>query len=160
MEGELLYRLVQGPAKLIEKRLCVPTALRPAIAIALHDMNCHIGLSRLVMTTKTRYYFPSMYRFLGDHVRSCEVCGRVQGVGIKAPITHMPIVRVGQRWIIDYHGEYPVTTSGFKFVLVCIDSTSLFVELLPAKTTSALETIQLLHDAIVCRYGIMKDTFF
>lgn len=55
-------------ANAIVKQLCVPTALRPEVASALHEDNCHTGFDRLYALTSTKFYWPGMYAFLRQHV--------------------------------------------------------------------------------------------
>ena len=147
LEDGLLYRMVHHPGRrntpqLIIKQLCVPTSCRPQIAIGLHDNNSHIGVVRLFATCKSRFLFPNMYNFLKSHVLTCLTCQKTHGGGPQgpAPPISLPVSRPGSRWHIDFHGSFPIS-DGYRYVLVAIDSTSMWVELIPTINCTAETTI-------------------
>ena len=74
----------------------------------------------------------------------------------KAPLAPLPIVEPFGRVHIDHVGPLPKTSEGFHYLLVVIDSTTLFCEAFPCKTTTAEETANILYREIICRYGVTK----
>src|SRR5271157_3273925 len=99
VENGILYHIYTprtrsvNRARAIIKQLCVPTALREAIAVGLHDNNCHPGFDRLYATARTRYYFEGMYTYLKAHVltcKECQFCKRPIGTH-KANLTSLPV---------------------------------------------------------------------
>jgi hypothetical protein len=137
------------------RQLCIPTDLRPTIAKELHDRTAHLGFDRLYATARARYYWPGMYAFLREHVLTCLECHQAkrpikQG---QTPIVSLPVPPPATRWHEDFHG--PLSTSqGKKYILVLIDSTSMWPELIPVEDTSAETVVRVLFDNIVARYGV------
>ena len=74
----------------------------------------------------------------------------------KAPLAPLPIVEPFGRVHIDQVGPLPKTSESFRHLLVVIDSTTLFCEAFPCKTTTAEEIANILYREIICRYGVTK----
>ena len=131
----------------VVKQLCVPKSLRAFIAHGLHELICHPGFDRVYATARSRYYFPGMYQFLKDHVLSCEACQKSKPpVHMnKTPVQNLPVCEPLSRYCIDHHGPL-ISSDGYKYILVVIDSASMWVELIPVKDTTA-PTLDMLSDA-------------
>lgn len=95
-----------------------------------------------------------MYADLSDYVRSCSDCQQTKRpVHLrKAPLKSLPVEDVFSRFHLDYLGPLPAS-NGFRYVLVAIDSTSLYPEIHPTKTCDADVTAQVLYDQVFSRYG-------
>ena len=174
LENGVLYHLFSPRTKKLEraysviKQLCVPTALRPAIAKALHDDLGHCGHERTYATARTRYFFPGMYSFLKEHIRTCLTCQQIKRPqpGESVPIINMPIQLPLNYWVIDFHGPFvPSPAQGheltsccapFKYVLTIIDSASMWPELVPVPDLSATTVCDALFDNVVARIGLPR----
>ena len=73
----------------------------------------------------------------------------------KTPITSLPVSLPLTRWHMDFHGPMPLS-EGKRHILVLIDSTSMWVELLAVEDTSAETVVRALFDGVVARYGVPK----
>jgi len=70
----------------------------------------------------------------------------------KAPLRLLnPPSNIFEVWHLD-HVALP-RSNGFNYVLILVDSLSLFFILLPATTTGATETARLLYDSLFMVYG-------
>ena len=69
----------------------------------------------------------------------------------KAPLAPLPIVEPFGRVHIDHIGPLPKTTEGYRHVLVVVDSTTLWCEAFPTRSTTAEETASILYREIICR---------
>jgi len=59
---------------------------------------------------------------------------------------------------LDFVGPLPETSEKYKHLLVIVDdSTTLWPERFPTKTTSAEEVAQILYKEIICRYGAIRN---
>ena len=142
-------------ATAVIRQLCVPTALRPLVATELHDNNAHLGFDRLYATARIRYFWPGMYVFLRDHVLTCLQCQQAkrpinQG---SAPIISLPVPLPTTRWHLDHHGPFPMS-QGKRYILVLIDSTSMWPELIAVEDTSAETVVRALFDHVIARHGV------
>jgi len=157
----ILHPRTKGLDKLhpIVKQLCVPRRLREGLMIAYHDDNCHIGQERLYNTLKLKYWYPFMYTSTLAYVASCEVCQKTKTSTHrkKAPLKPLEVVEPFGRIQMDFVGPLPVTREGYRHLLVIVDSTSLWVEAFPTKSTTAEEVAQILYKEIIARFGIMRQ---
>ena len=144
--------------KPILHQLCVPDVLREELLKAYHDHNAHINRERLYDTLKQKYYFPQMYTSVIEYVSTCDSCQRTQSSPHlrKAPQAPLPIVEPFGRVHIDHVGPLSKTPEGYRHLLVVVDSTTLWCEAFPTRSTTAEETACILYREIVCRYGTMK----
>ena len=159
VENGVLYHMFSPRTKnlsralAVVKQLCVPTDLRVAIAVGLHDKNCHPGFDRLYATARSRYFFPGMYKFLKEHVMTCtecQICKRPIGVP-KVPLTSLPVPNPCTRWHLDFHGPFP-ESCGKKYILCMIDSTSMWPELIATEDCTAETVAAAIFDNIVARF--------
>jgi len=137
----------------VVKQLVIPASLREHILKSYHDNNCHIGMDKVYETLRNTFYWPNMYADVHAWVKTCtawQICK--SGMRNKAPLRSLQIeASIFERWHL-VHIALP-TVNDYKYVLVAVDSFSLFSVLMPAKRTSAQETATLLYDNILVVYG-------
>jgi hypothetical protein len=99
-----------------------------------------------------------MYTFFSDPVLSCPVYQQVKRPThpIKTPTTSLAIPLPGTRWHIDHHNNFPTSADGNRHVLVIIESTSMWPELIAVESTDAETVAQAPFDNIVSRFGILR----
>jgi len=148
-----------GEMRPVIKQLCVPKILREDIMKAYHDHNCHIGQDRLYNTLKVKYWFPFLYSSVLQYVASCDLCqkSKTSQHRKKAPLKPLEVVEPFGRVHMDFVGPLPTTSEGFRHLLVIVDSTSLYVEAFPTKSTTAEEVAQVLYKEVISRYGVMRE---
>jgi len=146
-------------------QIAVPPEHRLALIEAYHSQSLqHAGIDKTFLSLKAKYHWVSMWSDVAEWIKTCTVCQTIKTVPMqkKAPLYNWQPARIFQRISVDHFGpiNYPgqkVTGSkskdGLKYILVIIDSLSLNVELIAAKTTSADETAQLIFDHWITRYG-------
>jgi len=98
-----------------------------------------------------------MYSSVLDYVRACEICQKTKTSKHqkRAPLKPLEVVPAFGRVHLDFVGPLPETPDKYKHILVVIDSSTLWPEAFPTKTTSAEEIAQILYKEIICRYGTM-----
>ena len=68
------------------------------------------------------------------------------------PLHPLPIVDVFERWHMDILGPLTPSTEGYKYILVCTDWMSRWVEAIPLHNQEAATIAKALHKEIFCRY--------
>jgi Integrase zinc binding domain/Integrase core domain len=163
LEDDVLYHLYTpriknlARAKAVIRQLCVPVDLRPQVAIELHDNNAHVGFDRLYALARTKFYWSGMYTFLRQHVVTCQTCQQAKrptGRG-KTPLTSLPVPPPLTRWHMDFHGPL-APSDGKRYILVLIDTTSMWVELIPVADMTAQTVVGALYDNVIARFGVPK----
>lgn len=102
--------------------------------------------------------WPSIKKDLQKYKAACPVCQKLNMVTDARPIQqhHRTTFEPFSCIAIDTLGPLPEDDHGNKYVLVCIDEFSKFLELFPIKTTSAQEAATCLLQ-LVGRYGCPRE---
>jgi len=129
---------------------------------AYHDNNRHVGQDRLYNTLKVKYWFPFLYSSVLQYVASCGLCqkSKTSQHRKKAPLKPLEVVEPFGRVHMDFVGPLPKTSEGFRHLLVVVDSTTLYVEAFPTKSTTAEEVAQVLYKEVISRYGVMRELLY
>ena len=75
----------------------------------------------------------------------------------KASLKPLEVVEPFGRVHMDFVGPLPQTTEGYRHILIVVDSTTLYVEAFPTKSTTAEEVAEILYKEIIARYGVMRE---
>jgi len=162
IENGLLYHLSHPRQKRVKslnsvvKQLCLPQTLREKFIRHYHDHLAHPGFQKLYETMREKFYWPLMYSTLQEYVATCAECQLTKrSVGLHpAPLQNLPVLNPGDMWITDVLGPFPPDSEDNRYALVCIDSCSMWPEILLLKTCDAQSTANALYSHIFCRYGI------
>jgi len=117
-----------------------------------HQKKSHVGPQKMYATLKSKYHWPLMYSDVYQWTKSCLECQQGKtSLKNRAPLRSLEVqANVFDLFHFD-HLQLP-ESDGYHYVLVVIDSFSLFSVLLPAKTTTAEETARLLYENIFTVY--------
>ena len=163
VEDGALYNLFTPRTKHLDRvqavmrRLCIPAPFREDVAIGLHDSNCHPGFDRTYSMARSRYWWPGMYAFIKQHVTTCLDCQQAKRPTHpgKTPICSLPAVAPLTRWHLDFHGPM-VESNNKRYVLVLIDSSSMWVELIATEDCTAETVVRALFDNVISRFGLPR----
>ena len=117
-------------------------------------MGGHKSRDRLYETLRTRFYWHGIYTDVKNYVNSCELCLKIKtrkpvSNGLLRPIeTKKPFELIG----IDI-AYLPISSGGFRYVLVAIDYFTNWVEAALLKSMSAEEVIRAFFKIIISRHG-------
>jgi len=94
-----------------------------------------------------------------QYVASCALCQKTKTSPHRrrAPLKPLEVVEPFGRVHMDFVGPLPQTNDGFRHILVIVDSTSLYVEAFPTRSTTAEEVAEILYKEIIARYGVMRE---
>ena len=138
------------------KQLVVPDHLRQSILVAFHDNRAHCGVSKTYTGVLAKYYFPGLYRFCKNYVRTCEKCQIAKKLchPAKPSSRPLPIVELFGRWHIDILSIKPADKrTGNKYILVMIESTSKWIECAAIQNQSAPIIAEALFRDVIARFG-------
>ncbi|KAK1338860.1 hypothetical protein QTO34_019520 [Cnephaeus nilssonii] len=132
---------IKGPDgwwTLPDDRLLVPEALGQTLVAQLHQAT-HLGITKTSELLRGRYYIPSLDKIIKSIVTRSTVCA--QG--------NPP----GEHWEVDFTEIKPLA-SGYKYMLVLIDTFSGWVEAYPTRTETASIVVKRLLQEIIPRFGL------
>ncbi|CAF4606142.1 unnamed protein product, partial [Didymodactylos carnosus] len=98
---------------------------------------------------------------VAHYVRSCDLCQRFKAANEKkAGLMQSDVVQSPWHTIgVDLTGPLPKTPRGNAYILVVVDYFTKWVEFFPLGTIKSTNIAQLLHDEVICRYGIPVKIF-
>lgn len=177
IDNDLLIHLGPNRSKRMSElaplvhQVCVPPESREAVIEGYHTQLLHVGIDKTYMSIKRSFYWPQMYSQVRDHVMTCTTCQTIKTVPQqpRPPLHSLEPVGLFHRLHVDHlgplifpKGQDPAENAKkhkFQHVLVMIDAFSHNVELVPAVSTSASETAQLIYDHYITRYGVPEVIF-
>ena len=141
----LLYYKLQGGDGSSSLHWFVPRQSRLGLLRIFHDEQCHVGSEKTFSSIAAHFWFPKMRSCILKYVKHCLVCaihktrtGPRQGFIFPIEKPSVPFHTLHG----DCLGPLPITSEGFKHLLIIVDSFTKYCFLLPLFSTSADETRQ------------------
>jgi hypothetical protein len=153
-DGQLKRRMRSGDWKTV-----LPIDERRARVKEVHEQNGHFGRRRTAYLVLQEYWWPGLFADVKHVLTSCQACCRTNvAFNTQRPVLNsLPIQGKMYRWGLDLFGPYPESSRGNKWVLVCVEHYSKWVEAFPMPNKSASEiTYQFLH-GILARFGASAE---
>ena len=110
---------------------------RQTIVTEQHQTMGHFGVQRVLDVLQKNYWWRNMGDMVVSVIRACAPCARVNA-GFRASGTELqplPIRGLGYR--VDFAGPLPITRAGNRYVMVCIEHFTKWVELTPLLSKSS-----------------------
>ena len=153
IEKNILYRTGRNG----NNQLVIPWTMVETILSLYHNqkMMTHPSRDRLFAMLKSRYFWPKMYNDVNNWVNACLVCRKAKPVkptyhGLLQPIvTTRPFEIVG----IDILGPLKDSVDGYKYVLVCVDLFTSWVEAIPLRIITADAVLRAIFNILISRHG-------
>ena len=141
-------------------RLVIPASFRKQLMEAYHDspFGGHLGISKTFAKLSARYWWPSIYKDVDDHVHECKRCQLSKRQRWQAEVAQPPYyepVVPFETIAIDYAGPF-VTSYEYKYILVVVDTFSRYAITIPTMNTDAGTTARALVHEVFARHGCPK----
>ena len=134
--------------------IVVPT---PLIYTLLHEFdNCkgHQGSARTFNMLKQKFWWRGMRIDVKSHINNCITCSKNLPNIAHHPQLHLEISKVPFMCIaIDTIGKLPITTSGYKYALTCIDLLTPYLIAVPMPDRTAESMVEAYLSGILSRTG-------
>jgi transposase InsO family protein len=158
IEDDIIYRQVKarsmGPSM---KAVVIPQQLREKLLKTHHNeqLAAHVGRDKMFVQMRDRFYWPGMFEDISRWVNACVLCQRRKP---PQPKTHglLHPVRASYPFeivAIDILGPLNKTRRNYKYILVCVDLFTNWVEAGSLRTLEASETAELVYHLIITRFG-------
>lgn len=159
IENELLIRLWESvDGKDNKPQIVLPENRIGEVLQEIHNnrSGSHLGVNKTLDKIRLRFYWVNCRKDVEDWCRKCEVCaaskgpqtrtrGRMQQYNVGAPF---------ERIAMDIAGPFPPTKGGNRYILVCIDYFSKWVEAYPIMNQEARTVADAFVNNWVCRFGV------
>jgi len=150
LEKQLLYH---------DDQLAVPLKFVERILTEYHNKNAHLARNRLLEIMKARFFWPKMHKNICDWVNACLQCRRFKPDqplchGLLKPIeVKAPFETVG----IDIVGPFHLSPNRNRYIVVCIDLFTNWIEAAPLKSLTAKVLADTFYKLVITRHGCPKN---
>jgi hypothetical protein len=144
----------------LSKQLCVPPQWRLPILTGYHDFLNHANVERTYYSIRQKYFWKNQYADIETFVTACDACQRVRHRKQKPiKVGRTPDFDKFEAVHADHFGELhvPDARHPFRYVLVLCDHRTMYTELVPVKSTGAIETARSLYEKYFLRFGFIPN---
>ena len=153
---QLLYkRTVRGLQTIYA--LVVPKALVTTVLKAVHEGAAHLGRDKCYSQVKTRFYWPTMYTDVANHVQTCNKCqmrktkNRQQyGDYQPIPVEEIPFKHIS----LDLVGPINESVNGHTHIVVINDRLTKYAIAIPIYDPKEAPIMRILRDHVFLVFGI------
>ncbi|KAJ9524832.1 hypothetical protein QJQ45_003035 [Haematococcus lacustris] len=151
---KLLRRMADGSTRIVPA-----PAERPHLVSTMHNNTGHFGGRRTAALLQHTYWWRGLAADAQAVVARCTVCDRVKAAfNAKSPELHsLPIRALFYRWGVDLCGPFIPSRSGHKYIMVCIEHLSKWVEIIPIPNKEAVTTASAFAHHVLGRYGACAE---
>lgn len=137
--------------------VCVPASIVKSLLDSTHGslLVGHFGATRYLLNMKSRYYWPGMSKDILEFHKKCVPCQ----LNDKHPVRYQAGQTIKPQYpnsivFIDLVTGLPLSTDGYKFLLMVYDGFSRFAVAIPLKRETADHVVRELMTHYVARYGM------
>ena len=157
VEGVVYREWYTRTGKLDKYQLVTPKNLRPQVMSVAHDgaMGGHFAGKKTAQKLRELFYWPRLVTDVRDFCRSCIVCQRRKPHPKRPrhPLQQDAVGEPMQKVTLDLLSFDEETDSGYRNLLVVVDSLTKWAEAILVKDTRAVTVAKAFVDQIVSRYG-------
>ena len=142
-------------------KLVVPSEYRQKVLEVCHDSvwSGHFGVRKTKERLRKQFWWPTCEKQTAEYIRDCRQCqmSARRRVADRAPLCETPVVDTPFSEIyIDIMGEvHPTSTSGKRYILICVDAATNYIELCALSSLRAEGICKALVE-IFARVGIPR----
>ena len=137
-----------------------PPDQRKPIMKMVHEHCGHFGAARTAHLLLLQYWWYGVKAGVELMVSECPQCSRINSIHFNHTpheLHPLPIEGLFYRWGVDLCGPFPLSTSGFSYVMVCIEHYSKWVELVPLKSKESSEVASAFALHVLSRFGACAE---
>jgi len=133
-----------------------PVGDRDGVIRELHELTGHFGVRRTRHLVLQQHWWRGMGSDVARVVGACEKCDRIGRTSFNAqqPTLHpLPIEGLFYRWGCDLCGPFKETERGNKYIMVCIEHFSKWIEIIPIPNKEPETVAYAFLHQVLARYG-------
>eukprot|EP00253_Pinus_taeda_P028776 PITA_28776 len=143
-------------------RRCLREDEMPDILKPCHDEPCSIHFADKRTTYKILslgYYWPSLFKDTKQYVKRCDSCQRVgkPTLSNEIPLQPQVLIEPFEKWALDFIGPINPPSKQKKYILVCTDYVTKWVEAKALFSATKHSIISCLYEDIFTRFGVPRE---
>ena len=146
-----VYKLAKGPNE--KPRRVPPFQERHQLLKEVHSLG-HMGVTKCAQMLGKRLYWHNMYQDVAEYGRSCEVCRQRKVKFITYPeLQSIEPEGLFSMVALDTLGAFPVSAAGNKYVVLCVEYYSRWVEARAIPDLKSATVAKFFEEEVICRHG-------
>jgi len=134
----------------------------PDILKACHDEPCggHFADKRTTYKIfSLGYYWPTLFKDAKQYVRRCDSCQRIgrPTLSSEMPLQPQVLIEPFEKWALDFIGPISPPSKQKKYILVCTDYVTKWVEAKALPSAAENSVVQFLFEDIFTRFGVPRE---
>ena len=123
---------------------------------SIHRDMGHFGVRRIMDRLNQNCWWKGMDTIVNEVVNSCMPCARTKaGFRVSGKeLQPLHLQGIMFRWGIDFAGPLPTSKRGNKYILVCIEHMTKWVELIALPSKSSAHVARAFLENILSRFGV------
>jgi transposase InsO family protein len=158
LQNHVLVRRFFGDGNVEQFQIVIPRHMREEIVVMAHEQG-HFGVKRTQAVIQPRFYWPFWKSDASKCVAACFSCNRRKGPQSRAklPLKRYVCSQPMQRVAIDILGQLPTTPRGNRYLLVCTDYFTKWIEAFPLQNQEAETVADALVEGMFSRLGVPAE---
>ena len=155
LQNGLLYRKVYSDKvgkQAYFLQLVLPCQMVNRAIIGCHDEVGHLGRDKTLDLLRERFFWPSLYKDVVNHISNCRSCIKRKGVSPKEELCPITASRPLELVHMDYLTLEP-SKGNVENILVITDHFTRYAQAFPSKTQTAQATAKILWENFISHYG-------
>lgn len=105
------------------------------------------------------YYWPAIFKDSKAYVKRCDSCQRVGRpiVSDEMPLKPQVLIEPFEQWALDFVGPINPPSNGKKYILVCTDYVTKWVEAKAVTKATKNTVVNFLFEEIFVRFGVPRQ---
>jgi len=105
------------------------------------------------------YYWPSLFKDAKQYVRRCDSCQRIgrPTLSNEMPLQPQVLIEPFEKWALDFIGPINPPSKQKKYILVCTDYVTKWVEAKALPSATENSVVQFLFEDIFTRFGVPRE---
>ena len=105
------------------------------------------------------YYWPSLFKDTKEYVKRCDSCQRVGKLTLsnEMPLQPQVLIKPFEKWALDFIGPINPPSKQKKYILVCIDYVTKWVEAKALLSATENSVVSFLYEDIFTRFGVPRE---
>ena len=129
---------------------------------ACHDGPCGGHFSDKRTTYKVLhygYYWPSILKDVAKYVKGCDSCQRMGRPTTSDQLSLQPEVmtEIFEKWVLDFVGPISPMSHKKKYILVCIDYVTKWVEAKALFRATEKSVVEFIYEEMFTRFGVPRE---
>lgn len=123
------------------------------ILTSYHKTTGHGGVNNMIYLLKSKYSWPGMYNDIKNFAKNCNICKKIGNSKINTKNRIIITSRPNELWEVDTIGRLKNSNGENKFILVCIDHYSKWIEACVLDQKTAKNTASAIEKLIFYKHG-------